>query len=118
MNFFNILIDKMNYLLHFQKEVILLILFLKEVYKTHKKYKQKRNVKMNITYLTFVTFISIMTVLYTFRCKRTEFKFKLSAAGMAIVNIAIVYIHNIAQIDRLTTISEITFTVTAFPAIL
>lgn len=45
MNFFNILIDKMNYLLHFQKEVILLILFLKEVYKKHKKYKV-----MNITY--------------------------------------------------------------------
>ena len=45
MNFFNILIDKMNYLLHFQKEVILLILFLKEVYKKHKKYKV-----MNIIY--------------------------------------------------------------------
>lgn len=40
MNLFKILIDKMNYLLHFQKEVILLILFLK-----HKKYKV-----MNITY--------------------------------------------------------------------
>ena len=70
--------------------------------------------KMNITYLTFVTFISIMTVLYTFRCKRTQFKFKLSAAGMAIVNIAIVYIYNIAQLDRLTTISEITFFANGF----
>ena len=45
MNLFKILIDKMNYLLHFQKEVILLILYLKEVYKKHKKYKV-----MNITY--------------------------------------------------------------------
>ena len=45
MNLFKILIDKMNYLLQFQKEVILLILFLKEAYKMYKKYKV-----MNITY--------------------------------------------------------------------
>ena len=51
MNLFNILIDKMNYLLHFQKKVILLILSLKEVYKLlkkvykiHKKYKDMNTI--------------------------------------------------------------------------
>ena len=52
MNLFKILIDKMNYLLQFQKEVILLILFLKEVYKLLKEaYKMYKKYKvMNITY--------------------------------------------------------------------